>query len=281
MQVKQLFNSAFRSLFGITARQVFEKFFNQGVSSPNQNVSEISWIVDWFLNRHTSGCMVDVGAHFGESLAPFAHAGWRVLGFEPDPNDAKWKRLANFLEMENVIIFKCALSDKQSNDVEFYASEESTGVSALSNFLPSHQCIGAVEVKILSDCLMEEGIKEIDFLKIDTEGHDLKVLQGHRWDIRPRVILCEFEDKKTKPLGYDYGDLGDFLIEKGYRVLLSEWHPIVRYGVQHRWRSIREYPTSLQSADGWGNFLALQPEIYDDFIVSSGVAALLDKKNRE
>ena len=36
------------------------------------------------LSSHGPGTMVDVGAHFGGSLAPFLHADWRVLAFEPD-----------------------------------------------------------------------------------------------------------------------------------------------------------------------------------------------------
>jgi len=57
-------------------------------------------------------------------------------------------------------------------------------------------------------------------------------------------------------LGYTYEDLGDFLIDKGYHVLLSEWEPITRYGIEHKWRAIREYPSKLDNDEAWGNLIA-------------------------
>ena len=51
---------------------------------------------------------------------------------------------------------------------------------------------------------------------------------------------------------------GDLVIGLGYRVWLSEWHPIVRYGGNHRWRSVRPYPCELAGAGAWGNFIALR-----------------------
>jgi hypothetical protein len=45
----------------------------------------------------------------------------------------------------------------------------------------------------------------VDFLKIDTESHDLFVHQGYPWECgKPAVIECEFEDAKTVPLGYTF-----------------------------------------------------------------------------
>jgi hypothetical protein len=78
----------------------------------------------------------------------------------------------------------------------------------------------------------------VDFLKIDTEGFDLMVLKGYPWtqSPRPRVILCEFEDAKTVPLGYDFHQLAAFLVGEGYQLIISEWYPVKAYGGLHRWR---------------------------------------------
>src|SRR3546814_10935540 len=85
--------------------------------------------------------------------------------------------------------------------------------------------------------LFRSDIDGVDFLKVDTEGHDLFVLQGFPWErFRPAVIECEFEDAKTVPLGYTFHDMARFLLAKGYRVLVSEWHPIIRSGVRPDWR---------------------------------------------
>src|SRR3546814_19620816 len=51
-----------------------------------------------------------------------------------------------------------------------------------------------------------------------------------------------------------------FLLEKGYRVLVSEWHPIIRYGVRHDWRRLVAYPCELSDEVAWGNILAFRSE---------------------
>jgi hypothetical protein len=88
------------------------------------------------------------------------------------------------------------------------------------------------------------------------------VLQTFPWaQQRPRVVVCEFEDRKTEPLGYDVDDLGHFLIGLGYTVLLSEWFPIIEYGTRHQWRRVVPYPSRMIDPLGWGNFIAVEPEL--------------------
>jgi len=83
------------------------------------------------------------------------------------------------------------------------------------------------------------------------------VLKGIPWEsLRPRLILCEFEDKKTLPLGYSYHDLAKYLLERGYHLIVSEWKPIKRYGEKHDWRGFYPYPHKLQTPKAWGNLIA-------------------------
>jgi FkbM family methyltransferase len=210
-----------------------------------------------------SGLMIDVGAHHGSSLAPFAHAGWQVIAFEPDTNNRK--TLANtFGGFENVIIDPRACSDHIEPAATLYASVESTGVSGLSAFLNSHEASETVPVTTLSAALQDYGLsaKPIDFLKIDTEGFDLMVLQGFAWDDapHPRVILCEFEDAKTIPLGYDFHQLAAFLVDRNYQLAISEWYPVKAYGEMHRWRRFVAYPCQLADPKAWGNILAVNDQ---------------------
>ena len=41
----------------------------------------------YLLKNNECRVMLDVGAHHGHSLEPFARDGWEVLSFEPDPNN--------------------------------------------------------------------------------------------------------------------------------------------------------------------------------------------------
>lgn len=205
--------------------------------------------------------MVDVGAHQRASLSCFAENGWQVIAFEPDPDNRNILK-DNYDHYDNVLIDQRACSNTNQLDAVFFTSEESSGVSALSPFLDSHKPSYSVQVATLGNALAElnPSNKTIDFLKIDTEGHDLFVLKGFPWDklSPPRTILCEFEDSKTNPLGYQFHDLAAFLMDKGYRLIISEWHPVKSYGGSHKWRRFATYPVDLKDPDGWGNIIAVQ-----------------------
>ena len=217
---------------------------------------ETELIHDYFDGRH-AGTMVDVGAHFGESFLDYLEDGWEVLAFEPDPENRR--RLKETCKVHKLRLREEAVSDKELQEASFFASDESSGISSLSAFRPSHHEIRKVPVTTLRKALEEEKIQHVDFLKIDTEGHDLFVLKGFPWERqRPEVILCEFEDTKTARLGYGYRSMGDFLREQGYEVFLSEWFPIIRYGVKHRWRRWVRYPSDLEDSAAWGNFVAFR-----------------------
>jgi len=119
-----------------------------------------------------------------------------------------------------------------------------------------------VETVTLKEVLKPHDLPAVDFLKIDTEGHDLFVLQGFPWErFKPAVIECEFEDAKTLPLGYSWQDLAEFLYQRGYSVYISEWHPIIVYGIKHDWRQLLRYPCVLDSQKAWGNLLAFRDPI--------------------
>lgn len=81
--------------------------------------------------------------------------------------------------LTNVKVYKVALSDK--NDVARlyrhpYPTMHSLGLGQgnLSNDFEE------VPVRMLDDVLAEEGITQVDFLKVDTEGADELVLRGGR-----------------------------------------------------------------------------------------------------
>ena len=58
--------------------------------------------------------MIDGGAHYGNSLKPFANENWKIFAFEPyKVNRSKLKE--NFKNYSNVIIDDFAVSDKNKS----------------------------------------------------------------------------------------------------------------------------------------------------------------------
>lgn len=220
---------------------------------------ETDVVAAYLVGKSPHGSMIDIGAHQGSALAPFLENDWKIWAFEPDhQNRAKLQqRLSNHRNKGNVQLETGCVSNKSQKGVPFYQSEESTGISGLSAFRATHKEAQRVDTVSLADYFQGQEMPVVDFLKIDTEGHDLFVLQGFPWERnRPKVIECEFEDLKTKPLGYRTKDMADFLVGKGYTVYVSEWHPILRYGQRHDWHRLMKYPCELACPESWGNLLA-------------------------
>lgn len=224
---------------------------------------ESNLVYDILKDRAAERVMIDVGACIGGALRNFANDGWEVYAFEPDPVNREMLE-RRFDDAAWVHIDPRALSNEESSSVPFYRSDVSAGISGLSSFHESHTAAGTVETTTLGASLREEQITAIDFVKVDTEGYDLFVLQGTPWNAtRPRVIVCEFEDAKSVPLGYTFKDLAAYLDDLDYHVLVSEWRPIVNYSGPHRWRRFGRYPIALADERAWGNLIAMRDD--DDY----------------
>jgi len=223
------------------------------------NFEEVNIIFQLFnktSDKH--GTMIDVGAHQGSSLLNFAFDGWKVFAFEPDVENRKILTEL-YGEFPLLSIDKRAVSNKNEKYVQFYNSDVSTGISGLSSFHTSHKESQLIETITLRTFIASSDITSVDFLKIDTEGFDLMVLKGVPWEsLKPFVILCEFEDRKTVPLGYIFHELARYLTDKGYHLLISEWYPVVEYGLTHKWRCFAKYPCELIDKRATGNIIAVE-----------------------
>ena len=207
-----------------------------------------------------SSVMIDVGAHVGGSLIKFAQSGWQIFAFEPDnENRKKLEYLCSRENLINVKIDSRAVSNENKQNLIFFRSDLSSGISGLSVFDSTHKSAQEVESVTLNKFCNDNEIKKVNFLKIDTEGWDLFVLKGFPFErIKPNIIMAEFEDKKTVPLGYTFDEMAQYLVDQGYSVAVSEWYPVIQYGGMHKFRQISEYPVNLCDSMATGNLIAVE-----------------------
>lgn len=204
---------------------------------------------------------VDVGAHNGDGTKKARLLGYRVVAFEPNPKMAE-KFQKTHGDDEGVVFSRAALAAGPEAIRSFYTSIVSSGISTLEPFHESHTASHRVFTSSLRAFLPKWQVDYVDVLKVDTEGFDLFVLQGHDWDtVKPRVVVAEFEDAKTESLGYRVDDLAHFLIDRGYSVFVSEWFPIEKYGGGHLWRKVYPYGTQVIPVSSWGNLIAVHGEV--------------------
>lgn len=240
-----------------------------------REINEVSIVSD--VIGAELGTMIDVGAHWGGCLAQFLERGWTVYAIEPD-TDNRAKLAVNF---PKATIDSRAVSERDGETVRLFTSDISAGISTLSPFHPTHEPTSEVRTVRLDTFINEYGIQRVDFLKTDVEGYDLLALRTFPWDkLRPKAVVCEFEDNKTNRLGYASHDMAKFLQDRGYAVVVSEWYPIVQYGTEHRWRRFAHYPTDIPS-DSWGNLIAVEPRLLDQVDRSCEVAIHRDRARRK
>jgi len=264
-QGRHIYNATIGGELEVYDRVHFHDLFNGECSFPNYtrdshaHIDETDIIYHLYDKQYT-GRMIDVGAHHGNACIHFVNNSWNVHCFEPDPKNRAilTKRLG---KAGNITIDDRAVSDKPDHDRVFYSSEESSGISGMLAFRDSHKQNATVNVTTVEEIIKKHKLNYIDFLKIDVEGYDFGVLKGVPWDkIKPDIIECEFEDEKTKLLGHTWRDICDYLAARGYTVYVSEWHPIIRYGIRHDWFGLKQFPCELEDQKAWGNLLAFRTD---------------------
>jgi FkbM family methyltransferase len=204
--------------------------------------------------------VVDIGAHHGlYTLLASKCVGRRgqVLAFEPSPREGR--RLQKHLRLNrrrNVEVDARAVADN-AGEAELHVVDNyrDWGNSLRPPSLP--EAVHSVRVKTcrLDDALAEKGIRSVDFIKLDTEGAELAVLEGAQRLLRraPRpVILAEVQDLRTRPWGYEAREI----MQK-----LARWN--------YRWFSTGEtgelYPASADEEEYDGNFVAVPEEKIGEF----------------
>lgn len=152
---------------------------------------------------------VQIGGHDGVTLDPIrpyvmAH-GWRGVIVEPQPEMFK-KLSENYDRIDGVTLENCLITD-QDGEREFFMFAPSQSLPYHATMLASlnrdalvHNGHGykgevvSIKVPALSPAslLKKHGIRTVDLLQIDTEGHDAVIIQGFfRAAVFPTLIHFE------------------------------------------------------------------------------------------
>lgn len=170
----------------------------------NSSCGEELWLKDYFGGHFPAdykGIYVDVGAFhpFYASNSRWAYdAGWR--GINIDANADSIKMFEKFRPED--INVNCGVSD-EAGELEFYVY---TGLDMCTFdkdlFKDKERLrlreIRRVSVKTLNELLEENHIHDIDFLDIDVEGLDEKIVLSFDWKkYRPKCVLVEILNKNS------------------------------------------------------------------------------------
>lgn len=140
-----------------------------------------------------SPVIFDVGANIGAWTLQMLKGSptAQIHAFEPTPNT--FMKLRAHLDSHNVVLNQRAVGSR-SEVLRLYDYGHSEIASLHARDDQEPRTVHEVEVVSVPQYCIEQGIKNIDFLKIDAEGHDYEVLKGSKEMLNAHQIeVLQFE----------------------------------------------------------------------------------------
>lgn len=188
--------------------------------------------IEQYFPKGYKGICIDVGANepiIGNNTYVFELNGWDVYSIEPNP------KCVESLKRHRSKVFSFAASNEDKNEVTFTICTlphdgNQGAISSLvvdQKLLHDHKQYNpvlseiTVETKTLNTFIEENGITQIDFISIDTEGTELDVLKGLDLDKHsPKLLVIENN--------YETPDITEYLQNFGYikdkRVFVNDFY---------------------------------------------------------
>lgn len=171
----------------------------------------------------TDKFFIEIGSCDFDTLLPLAKSGWKGIFVEPIK-----ELLHNLPDIEGCFYENCAVWDRNDTmTFKFYNPEWAEGwqrgvgsLSQMNNFNANPQwkeneLTRTVKVRTLDHLIEKYDVKRIDFLKIDIEGQEYRILENYSWKIVPNMIKVETRHWDT----IEKGKLEEWIIklnDKGY-----------------------------------------------------------------
>ncbi len=191
-------------------------YFKRGQMSYSQAGEDM--ILNCIFLSKSKGVYVDVGANHPTKASNtyyFYKKGWTGINIDASPDAIQ---LFNKHRNKDINI-AAGISDIEDN-LNFYIFQESSYNTFNADLIDeikkaSHLIdVKNILVKPLHCFLNQHGITEIDFMSIDVEGMDLRVLNSNDWSkYRPKVILVEEFNHGNSIIN---SPIYDFMQTKGY-----------------------------------------------------------------
>ena len=189
----------------------------------------------------TDGVVLDVGAHAGQftklfaAMVPQGH----VHAFEPGSYALSILRtVKTFRKLSNVTIHACGLGDSSQVKALNVPIKKSGSIGFGLSFIDDSQqterraVTEDVAIRRLDEVVAEHDIRRIDFIKVDIEGSEMRMLVGAREALTrfsPALYielvnghLARRGDSIEELTGYlgdlGYGPVGDHSIQEGNRL---------------------------------------------------------------
>lgn len=194
---KKMFYRFWRKLYEISIYGM-----NMGPASGYPHYSGEEWIIHFVKNRITSPFPVifDVGANRGDYAAAviraFGSRNFSLHCFEPSESAFELLR-ERFSNCPNVNLHNFGFGDKVET-VKLHSLSEGIGSASIMNTfghaLEGPGIVEEIQLTTLDEFCRERLIRRIDFMKMDVEGYELRILEGGNDFIHSGAVeMIQFE----------------------------------------------------------------------------------------
>jgi len=158
--------------------------------------------------------VVDVGAHMGFFTVKVASHVSKVVSIEPDPYNFKFlsKNIA-YNSLKNVAAFNYALGDRDC--IVSLKRSYGHGRTTLVEISENRQYI---KMKRLDTLIKEERISP-SFIKIDTEGYEMRILEGAKFTLascNSKLLIAAYHYEN------EWKEVSEFLLQNGFRCFIYQ-----------------------------------------------------------
>ena len=202
----------------------------------DNDISKCGIIQDWIafnLNKLVGDNVIilDIGANVGIYTLPFSRmcSDGQIYAFEPDPEN--FRQLTNNInlnKLKNVHLFDFAMQDNPDvTELEFHIKRSIDGDKLINNGLSTlertsyHNVANCkVTCSTIDKFVKAHNLERLDFIKMDVEGSEYKVLSGSKKSINEHSPIIQYEYVTThdKRIGYsNTKKCFEFLKKMGYR----------------------------------------------------------------
>ena len=141
---------------------------------------------------------VEIGCCDFDTLIPLSEKGWQGYCIEPI------KEYADKLSHKNVTVSNCAISS-YDGQMEMYVSKGEGWAKGISHAVnqkgtkllelsPNKHLLQekrTVDCYTLDSYLKNNNITQIDFMKVDVEGHENDIFESYQWTVKPTFMKIE------------------------------------------------------------------------------------------
>ena len=186
------------------------------------SLNAVDLIIDYIFKDKYIGTYVDVGAQHpisNNNTYLLFKRGWNGINIDLDRKNID---LFNISRPKDINL-NYAISDKEG-ETDFYFYHESSPINTLNKKVKEYQKAKISEIKKINTFTLNNVFKKInfdkniDYLNIDVEGYEDKVLSG--FDInkyKPSVVSVEYLDLKMKKLEFKNNNLDNLLNSNIYK----------------------------------------------------------------